>query len=207
MDSGQRLPALRYMHARGLKDQKHDSPGQRSRRRRERRPGSWNYGGESPERAQQGGYHLAQSLSLNLIHLIYSTKNREACLSQDIRTRLFAYQAGVYKQWDSPALIIGGESDHVHSLFILSKNHPLIEIVEEVKKGSSKWLKSEGANLASFHWQNGYGAFSVSQSRVTHVQRYIGGQEEHHRNSSFQEEFRLFLKRHRIQYDERYVWD
>jgi REP element-mobilizing transposase RayT len=150
---------------------------------------------------------MPQSLALNLIHLIYSTKNRTACLTPDIRPKLFAYQAGIFHQWESPALIIGGETDHVHALFVLSKNHTLVKVIEEVKRGSSKWLKDQCGSFSQFHWQNGYGAFSVSQSSVARVRRYIEEQTEHHRKRSFQEEFRLFLKRYGVEYDERYVWD
>ena len=150
---------------------------------------------------------MAQSLAKNLIHLIYSTKNREPCLTDAVRPELFAYQAGILREWDSPAIVIGGNSDHLHALFMLSKNHSLCKVIEEVKKGSSKWIKTQGEALAGFHWQNGYGAFSVSQSHVTSVRRYIEEQAEHHRIVSFQDEFRLFLKRYAIDYDERYVWD
>jgi len=150
---------------------------------------------------------MAQSLAKNIIHLIYSTKNRTPYLGPTYREKLYAYQAGIFDQWDSPAILIGGVADHVHALFALSKNHRLTRIVEEVKKGSSKWLKTVDKNLASFHWQNGYGAFSVSQSNVTQVCRYIEAQQEHHRKASFQEEYRIFLKRHGIEFDERYVWD
>jgi REP element-mobilizing transposase RayT len=87
---------------------------------------------------------MSQSLAKNLVHLVYSTKNRAPWIPPDVRVRLFAYQAGIYKEWDSPAIIIGGVEDHVHALFVLSKNHPLKKIVEEVKKGISRWMKSEG---------------------------------------------------------------
>jgi REP element-mobilizing transposase RayT len=150
---------------------------------------------------------MPQSLAKNLVHLIYSTKNRDACLTPAIRPKLFAYQAGIFQEWQSPAVVIGGDMDHVHALFVLSKNHTLCKVIEEVKKGSSKWMKTQGHAFSSFHWQNGYGAFSVSQSHVAQVHRYIEGQVEHHRATSFQEEFRLFLKRYDIEYDERYVWD
>ncbi len=103
--------------------------------------------------------------------------------------------------------MIGGTTDHVHALFLLSKNHTLSRIVEQVKKGSSKWIKTQGSEFANFHWQNGYGSFSVSQSHVAQARRYIESQEEHHRSVTFQEEFRLFLKRYHVEYDERYVWD
>jgi len=150
---------------------------------------------------------MPQSLARNLIHLIYSTKNREPCLTAALRPKLFTYQAGILRECESPAIVIGGDSDHVHTLFTLSKNHTLCKVIEDVKKGSSKWMKTQGGEFAGFHWQNGYGAFSVSGSHVTRVRRYIEEQVEHHRKISFQDEFRLFLKRYEVEYDERYVWD
>jgi len=150
---------------------------------------------------------MPQSLVKNLVHLIYSTKNRDACLTVAIRPKLFAYQAGIFQEWESPAIVIGGDADHVHALFVLSKNHALRKVIEEVKKGSSKWIKTQVPLFAAFHWQNGYGAFSVSQSHVAQARRYIQDQSEHHRRRSFHEEFRLFLKRYGIEYDKRYVWD
>ena len=150
---------------------------------------------------------MGQSLAKNLIHLIYSTKQRVPCLHSGIRPALYAYQAGILQNWESPAIVIGGVEDHVHVLFVLSKNHALAKVVEEIKKGSSKWLKDKGPELQGFHWQNGYGAFSVSQSNVAAVRKYIEQQEDHHRTRSFQNEFRAFLKRHGMCWDERYVWD
>ena len=120
---------------------------------------------------------------------------------------MFAYQAGIFKEWESPALLIGGVEDHVHALFFLSKNHALKKIVEEVKKGSSKWMKREGPRVADFHWQAGYGAFSVSRSNEEAVTRYIKNQPEHHRKVSFQDELRALFMKHEIKFDERYVWD
>ncbi len=107
---------------------------------------------------------MSQSLAKNLIHLVYSTKHRQAWIPKHHRDGLFAYQAGIFKEWESPALVIGGVEDHVHALFSLSKNHALKKVVEEVKKGSSKWMKTDGPRIAEFCWQAGYAAFSVSQS-------------------------------------------
>src|SRR5579883_3286350 len=109
-------------------------------------------------------------------------------MTKDHQDELFAYQAGSFREWDSPALVIGGVEDHIHALFALSKNHPLIKVVEEVKKGSSKWMKTAGSKNPDFQWQAGYGAFSVSQSNSDAVIRYIEGQEEHHRKMTFQDE-------------------
>ena len=150
---------------------------------------------------------MSQSLAKILVHLIYSTKNREALLRNDFRDELHRYTAGILKEWDSPAILVNSVEDHVHLLFSLSKNHAVSKIVEEVKKGISKWLKTKAASLANFHWQNGYGVFSVSQSGVEEVRRYIANQAEHHRKKTFQDEFREFLKRYELTYDERYVWD
>jgi REP-associated tyrosine transposase len=150
---------------------------------------------------------MSQSLAKNLIHLVYSTKHRQSWIAEAHRDELFAYQAGIYREWDSPALVIGGMDDHVHALFALSRNHALKKIVEEVKKGSSKWAKTAGPNNPEFYWQAGYGAFSVSQSNVDAVTKYIENQEEHHRKITFQDELRALLHRHGIEFDERYVWD
>jgi REP element-mobilizing transposase RayT len=150
---------------------------------------------------------MPQSLVQNLIHLVYSTKNRQPWIQKDHRDGLWAYQAGIFREWDSPAIIIGGVEDHVHALFALSKNHALSKIVEEVKKGSSKWMKIEGPKNPDFYWQSGYGGFSVSQSNVDAVKQYIENQEEHHRKMTFQDELRALYRRHGIEFDERYVWD
>jgi putative transposase len=150
---------------------------------------------------------MSQSLVKNLIHLVFSTKNRHPWITSAHRDVLFGYLAGIHQQWGSPALAIGGAKDHVHTLFALSKNHALKDIVEAVKKGSSKWAKIEGPKNADFYWQAGYGAFSVSQSNAEAVQRYIENQEEHHRKITFQDELRAFYQRHGIAVDERYVWD
>jgi REP element-mobilizing transposase RayT len=149
---------------------------------------------------------MAQSLARNLIHLIFSTKNRAPLLPAAIRPDLHGYMAGIFTNWKSPAIIIGSVADHVHALFGLSKNHALVKVVEEVKRGSSKWIKTKGKEFAHFAWQNGYGAFSVSSSMVNTVSRYIANQEEHHRQVTFQDEFRKFCRRHGVDFDERFVW-
>ncbi len=150
---------------------------------------------------------MSKSLVKNFIHLIYSTKNRMPWIPKDISSRLYAYQQGIYQDWQSPAIVIGGVEDHIHALFSLSKNHAIKTIVEEVKKGSSKWMKSEGTMNPDFFWQNGYAAFSVSQSNTDVVKKYIENQEEHHRTMSFQDELRELCRRHEIEIDERYMWD
>lgn len=150
---------------------------------------------------------MGQSLCKNLVHLIYSTKERHPFLDDPIREALHAYGAGILKDQESPALVIGSVADHMHVLFNLSKNLALADVVMHLKKGSSRWLKTQGQPYGRFHWQNGYGAFSVSQSAVEEVRHYILNQAEHHRKFTFQDEFRTFLRRYEIEYDERYVWD
>jgi len=150
---------------------------------------------------------MPQSLSKLYVHLIFSTQHREPLLIPSVRGSLHAYLATVLKNQDCPALTIGGTSDHAHLLFRLSKNLALAEVVEKVKTTSSKWLKTQARTLQSFHWQNGYGGFSVSPAEVDSVAAYIEGQEEHHRKVSFQDEYRRFLKEYGVEYDERYVWD
>jgi len=150
---------------------------------------------------------MSQSLVMNLIHLVYSTKHRQPWIPKDHRVGLDAYQAGILKEWDSPAVVIVGVEDHVHVLFALSKNHALKKIVEEVKKGSSKWMKIDGPRNPDFHWQAGYAAFSVSQSNLGEVKWYIENQEEHHRKMTFQDELRALFRRHGIAFDERFVRD
>lgn len=150
---------------------------------------------------------MPQSLAQVLVHLIFSTKNREPVLADDIRPELHPYMATVLKGMNSPAILINSVEDHAHVLFHLSKNHALCDVIESLKKDSSKWIKTKRRAYRNFHWQNGYGAFSVSQSSVARVIKYIENQREHHRRRTFQEEFRAFLKRYQVSYDERYVWD
>ena len=148
---------------------------------------------------------MAQSLANILIHAIWSTKDRRPVIRDDVRAGLHGYMAGILKNLESPALIINSVADHVHILCQLSKNIAACKLVEEVKKNSTKWMKAKGA--LDFEWQNGYGVFSVSQSNVDEVRRYIGGQAEHHKKLDFKEEFRVFCKRYNVPIDERYVWD
>ena len=151
---------------------------------------------------------MSQSLSKMWTHLIFSTKDRYPFLSKSqIREQTHAYLAGILRQHDCVTLLVGGVADHVHCLFVLSKNVSIAEIVYEVKRGSSKWIKTQGPEFRNFHWQSGYGAFSVSQSHVEQVRRYVARQEEHHRKVTFQVELREFLRRYEVKYDERYVWD
>jgi putative transposase len=150
---------------------------------------------------------MPQSLAKIYVHLIFSTKNREPLLDRDIQTELASYLGGTLNHLECQPIELGSAPDHAHILCCLSKNLSLSNLVEEIKISSSKWIKTKGRRFARFHWQNGYGAFSVSHSHLNAVIHYIRQQEEHHRKVTFQEEFREFLKKYRVPYDERYIWD
>jgi REP element-mobilizing transposase RayT len=150
---------------------------------------------------------MPQSLANILVHLIFSTKGRAPLIQPGLSPDLNAYLGGILASLECPPVLIGSVVDHVHILCALSRKHALAEVVEDVKKGSSKWVKTKGPGLENFYWQVGYGAFSVSQSNVEAVRAYIADQENHHKRMSFQDEFRAFLKKHGLEYDERYVWD
>jgi len=150
---------------------------------------------------------MPQSLSSVLIHLVFSTKNREPFLSPAVEAELHPYMATIFRDHESPSLIIDGTFDHIHALFALCRTIAIANLVEEVKTGSSKWLKTKGREFRNFHWQRGYGAFSIGQSNVAELKRYIRNQKQHHRRITFEDEYRVFLKRYEIGFDERYVWD
>ncbi len=150
---------------------------------------------------------MPQSLASLHIHLVFSTKNREPLIKDDVRSHLHAYMATVLQNLGSTTVLINSIEDHIHLLFDLGRTTSVSKAVEDVKKSSSKWIKTQGAEFAGFAWQGGYGAFAVSGSNVEAVRQYIANQREHHRKKSYQDEFRQFLERHRIPFDERYVWD
>jgi putative transposase len=151
---------------------------------------------------------MPQSLAKVLVHLVFSTKNRYPFLAdKEIRDEVHAYLGGTCNELDCPVLKVGGVADHVHILCALSRSISIAKLVGEVKRASSKWMKTKGKMLTKFAWQNGYGAFSVGQAEFERVRAYIAGQEEHHKKKTFQDEYRAFLKEYDIEYDERYVWD
>lgn len=150
---------------------------------------------------------MPQSLARLHIHLIFSTKHRQPLITDPVRDALHAYMATVLKNLGCAPVLINSMPDHVHILFELARTVSVSQAVEEVKKSSSRWIKTQGTEFASFAWQAGYGAFAVSESNVPTVRDYIAHQQEHHRRKSFQEEYRAFLERHGVVYDEKYVWD
>ncbi len=149
---------------------------------------------------------MAQSLAEINIHLIFSTEFRYAFLNAQIRPHLFAYMASLARKQGSYVYEIGGVEDHVHVLLTLPRTITMAQLVLFIKKESSKWLKRK-YHIASFAWQGGYGAFSVSSSKIDVVCRYIKEQEKHHQQNSFQDEIRLFLKHTRLSFDEKYLWN
>ena len=151
---------------------------------------------------------MPQSLSDVLIHIVFSTKSRVPFLkAPDLRERLEAYVVGTLNNLNCPSIITRSVEDHIHIFCHLSRTIAIADLIKEIKTASSAWLKDQDQRLHDFHWQAGYGAFSVSRSNVEQVKQYIANQDEHHRTRTFQEEFRLLLERHGIKYDERYVWD
>lgn len=151
---------------------------------------------------------MPQSLADVLIHVVFSTKNRAPFLkSPEVREHLNGYMVGAMDNLGCPPLITRSVEDHLHVLRQLSRTMSISQLVKEIKATSSAWLKEQGPGLADFYWQARYGAFSVSHSNKEQVKEYIAQQEEHHRKRTFQEEFRLLLVRHGIEFDERYVWD
>jgi putative transposase len=146
-------------------------------------------------------------LSSVLVHLVFSTKNREPLIRGPVESELHAYGTAVLKNAGCPAQAMNGTADHVHVLFNLSRVTTIAGVVEELKTSTSKWIKTKSPELRDFHWQSGYGAFSVSPSNAEVVIHYIERQKDHHRGQSFQDELRSLLRKHGISIDERYAWD
>ena len=151
---------------------------------------------------------MPQSLAKIIVHTVFSTKDRRPFLrDRALREELHCYLGGILSHRDCQPIIVGGVEDHVHLLATLSRTCQPAEMVKEVKRGSSLWIKERDPTLRDFSWQNGYGIFSLGFSQIKEVRDYIAGQETHHRKASFQEEFRALLRRYNIAFDERYVWD
>jgi REP element-mobilizing transposase RayT len=150
---------------------------------------------------------MPQSFTKLYAHLIFSTKNRQPFLDEKIRPRVHGYLATIVRSIDSPYVVVGGVADHVHILFDMGKMHAPVDFVERVKRESSKFVKTLGPRYGRFYWQRGYGMFSVSPTHLADVEEYVRTQQAHHEKKTFQEEYREFLDRYGIEYDERYVWD
>ena len=150
---------------------------------------------------------MGQSLVKNYVHIVFSTKYRQPLIHPPYEEELHAYLGGVCNELECPVLIVGGYTDHVHILCMLSKKIPLMTLVQKVKASSSKWFKTKDKSLVNFFWQDGYGAFSVNPHEVDVVINYIKNQHKHHSKKDFKQEYRSILKKYNVDYDEAYVWE
>ncbi len=151
---------------------------------------------------------MSQSLAQVYLHIVFSTKGRQPFLrDQELRGRTHAYLVGVCQNQGAPSLRIGGVEDHIHVLCRMAKVLSIADLIKELKRESSKWVKQQAVDLRRFYWQLGYGAFSVSPAHVASLIQYIDIQEEHHKQGSFQDEFRRLCKKYGVKIDERYVWE
>lgn len=150
---------------------------------------------------------MPQSLARILIHYVFSTKNRERWIRDEHRDELHGYIGGIVEEHKGTLLCSASVEDHIHLLVAQPRTITVADLVEEIKTGSSRWIKTKSAQLSGFHWQSGYGAFSISPSHRPALEHYFAGQAEHHRRVTFQEEYRKLLAKYGIEYDERYVWD
>ena len=150
---------------------------------------------------------MPQSLSKVIVHIVFSTKEREPWLDENVRARTHAYLATVCRDLGAELAHVGGVADHVHIVTMLPRTLSQAQLIEHIKKTSSKWIKTVDIRYRAFSWQRGYGAFSVSPSQLRMVVQYVESQPEHHRTCTFQEEYRKILRKHGVDFDERYVWD
>ncbi len=149
---------------------------------------------------------MANTYTALFYHVVFSTKNRVSYIEPEHERRVWSYIGGVARKHGLTALRVGGVEDHVHALVMSPPTFAPSEIAKFLKGDSSKWVHEEFPNWRGFAWQDGYGAFTVSKSNIASVVSYIENQREHHRMKTFQEEYIEFLRKHEIDYDERYVW-
>jgi putative transposase len=149
---------------------------------------------------------MGQSLSKLFVHIIFHTKNNSVFIKNEDKNELYAYIGAIIKDNGSIPILINGMEDHIHILCVMSKNISLAKIVEEIKRHSSRWIKTKGDYYRIFAWQNGYSGFSVSSSLLDKTRLYIQNQEVHHKKLTFKEELIAFLKEFKIDYDEKYLW-
>lgn len=149
---------------------------------------------------------MAQSLSKLYIHAIFHVKNQSCLIRSEDDNDLYAYMGSLVKLSKSIPIIVNGTEDHVHILCIMSKNSSLADLMEDIKRNSSRWIKQKGDCYKDFAWQGGYAGYSVSQSKIEVVRNYIANQKEHHKHQSFKEEYIQFLKEYGIEYNDDYLW-
>ena len=141
------------------------------------------------------------------VDIIFSTKNRAGLIAPEIETELFAYIGGIANNNNSKLIAANGTSNHVHLLVSMSKNIELSVLVGDVKRDSSKWIKTNDRIDKNLRWQDSYGVFSVGYTQIEDVKKYTANQKQHHAKISFEDEFRYFLNKYDVDYDERYIWD
>ena len=150
---------------------------------------------------------MPQSLSKVILHIIFSTKDREPWLDSDVRPRMHASLATICRDLGADLAHVGGVADHVHIITTLPRTLSQAELIEQIKKTSSKWIKTLDGRFRGFFWQRGYGAFSMSPSQLDALLQYVNNQQKHHLTRTFQEEYRDLLGKHGVDFDERYIWD
>lgn len=150
---------------------------------------------------------MAQTIFSCYIHIVFSTKHRVKLIPNEIERELYAFIGGICKRYDCVLISAGGTSDHIHLLISVNKNHLVPTLIGDIKRSSSKWLKTKGEMLGKFAWQDGYSAFSVGHSQLNVVKEYILSQKEHHVEKLFEDEMRTFYKKYEIDFDERYIWE
>lgn len=150
---------------------------------------------------------MPQSFACVHLHVVFSTKQRQRLVTDELQPRLYEYIGGTLRKNGSTLIAAGGMPDHVHLLISLGKKSSISETIRFIKSSSSKWVHDTFPTLQQFAWQSGYGAFAVSYSQLATVRKYVANQHEHHRQLTFQDELKALLQRHHVEYDERYLWD
>ena len=150
---------------------------------------------------------MASTLTKILLHITFSTKGRAALIPEAIEPDLYAYIGGICRRMESPLLAMNGTADHAHMMVRLCKTVALSDLMLEVKRDSSKWIKEQDTSLREFGWRDGYFGFSIGESGVDALHAYIANQKEHHKTVDFKDEVRAFLKKYGIEWDERYIWE
>jgi len=150
---------------------------------------------------------MPQSLTNILVHLVFGTKKRENYLTNEVCHRLYPYISSILKSSNCECIKIGGIENHIHILCALAKTTSISDLIEKIKSSTSKWIKTNDESFAHFRWQKGYGAFSISPAHLQIVNKYINNQSAHHKQTTFEDEFRALLKKYNVQHDERYLWD
>jgi len=164
-------------------------------------------GAAHPAQKGHNTHTMGQSLVKNYIHIVFSTKHRQPLIHPPVEAELHSYLGGICNRLGCHVIKVGGYTDHIHILCMLSTKIALMKLMEELKSHSSKWIKTKGLAYENFYWQDGYGAFSVNPAQVDRVIAYIANQHAHHSKKTYQDEYRVFLETYKVAYDEQYVWD